>query len=673
MGKSPTTHDHLVQGVVDSLRVAGEDLGLSIEQLLENASLLINGTTIGTNALIERTGAKTGLITTLGHEDTLPIGRVFAKRAGLSEREIIHLSRLNKPTPLVPRELIKGVAERIDYSGRVIVDLNEDSVRAAAQELASEGVEAIAICYLWAFVNMAHEQRTKEILADVAPDVFVTTSSEIAPVLGEYERTVTTVLNCYLGPRVRAYMDDLREELAGRGYENPILLMQSGGGVVSTESAQAFPVATLDSGPVGGVQGARFLGEQVQEENIICTDVGGTSFDVGLIRDGELQLETQPVVAQYVYEIPKVLIKSIGAGGGSIAWQDQLGYLHVGPQSSGSHPGPACYGRGGKAPTVTDADLLLGYLDPAYFLGGRMKLRADLAEEALAPLADDVGMDVIELAAGIADITNAQMADLVRQATVEQGYDPRQFVMVAYGGAGPLHACFYGAEVGAKYVLVPRHATVFSAVGMLSAEVKHTAEMSRPMRSPLSAEDFSKVNDIFHALTGRVVDSFASEGHKVEQVSLKRQAFLRYPTQVHELDIDLPLRDLSQDDEGLIAELFHDRYSETYGKDAAFAAGFELLTCRITGSVDAGKPPVEVQDEIPKAGTRPPVAGTRQVFFDGGFTSADVYLGHGLLPGNVLAGPAVVERMGDTVVIPPQTSAAVDNYGNIRIELGAER
>jgi N-methylhydantoinase A/oxoprolinase/acetone carboxylase beta subunit len=669
MAKSPTTPGNPAVGVISALEVAAGEIQIPLEELLRNTTHFVHGTTIGTNALIERTGATTGLITSKGHEDTLAMGRIFSKRAGLDEREIIHVSRLNKPHPLVPRELVKGVAERVDYAGDMVVPLNEGEVIRAIDELLAAGVEAIAVCYLWSFVNSVHEARTKELIRERAPGVFVTVSSDISQRLGEYERTVTTVLNCYLGPKVKEYLSHLKSDAARLGYQQPLLVMQSGGGVVPAETAMDSVVSTIDSGPAGGILGSQYFGAAIGEDNLICTDVGGTSFDVGIVYGGKLQLENQPVVSQYVYNAPKILVKSIGAGGGSIAWRDALGYLHVGPRSAGAQPGPACYDRGGTEPTLTDADLILGFLNPDFFLGGRQKLRMDLARQALEPLAVTMDMDVTKLAWGIVQIANAQMADLVRRTTIEQGYDPREFAIVAYGGAGPMHAVFYAADIGSKYLLVPHEASVFSAFGMSSADIVHRFDASHPMLSPLPAHAFEQMNDTYRTLTERLLATFAAEGFPQEKVTIRRSAFMRYQAQVHELEVELPVQEYSPEDEAAIGRMFSERYASVFGKGAGFeAAGFEILTFRVTGSADPGKPQIEPSRSVAATDAANAVKGTRPVFFGEGFVETTTYAGNKLETGHRVAGPAIIERMGDTIVIPLNYEAIVDPYGNIRIE-----
>lgn len=671
IGKSPTVRQNPAEGVLNAVDVAASQIELGREELLSRLSLFVHGNTIGTNALIERTGARVGLVTTLGHEDNLLIGRVYSKRAGLSEREIIHTSKLKKPDPIVPRSRILGVAERVDWEGDVIVALDEAAVIAAVEALVADGIEALAVAFLWSFRNPAHEQRVRDIVAERWPDLPVTISSDVAPVIGEYERTVTTVLNAYLQPRVGAYLRDLEGRLEDGGFPHELMVIQSGGGIARIEQVARRAVLTIDSGPAGGTLGSRFFGAQVGEPNVICTDVGGTSFDVSLVHGGEFQLESAPIIGQYTYRAPKILIKSIGAGGGSLVWLDELGGLHVGPDSAGADPGPACYGRGTR-PTVTDADLILGYLNPDNFLGGRMQLDVERATEAMAPIAESLGKSIEDAAYGVYDITNAHMADLIRTMSIEQGYDPRDFVVVAFGGAGAAHAVGYTADIGAEGLYVPREATVFSALGMLMADTIHAAESSLPLTAPLDAEQYGAVNSLFASLTDEVLATFREQGIDAADVELRRNIFMRYATQVHELAVEVEARDLTVDDETLLGDLFQQRYTEIYGEGAAFTeAGRELLTFRVEGISGSDKPAF-VAGGSGAVAPRPssgPQTGTRDMYFgpERGELESAVLGGALLRSGDEFAGPAVVERYGDAVVVPPGYVARVDEWDNIVI------
>lgn len=346
VAKALTTHESLDEGVMSALSVVADELGLTRGELLTQTEMFVHGTTVATNAILTRTGVRTGLITTRGHEDALIIGKVASKRAGLAERDIARSSRLNKPVPIVAPEMIRGVNERVDVDGDIVVNLDETQAAQAIDELVAAGAQAIAVSFLWSFVNDRHERRVGELLAERAPDVFVSLSCELAPLLGEYERTSTTALNAYIGPKVASYLEGLEDRLLEDGLGGPLLVMQANGGLTSVQDAAARPIVTLDSGPTGGILGAQYLGERYGERNVICTDVGGTSFEVGMILDGEAPLDSDPVISQFSLRVPKVAVRSIGAGGGSLGWIDSGGLLRVGPQSAGSRPGPACYGLG---------------------------------------------------------------------------------------------------------------------------------------------------------------------------------------------------------------------------------------------------------------------------------------------------------------------------------------
>ena len=668
VAKSLSTHGSLADGVLSAVAVNAEGLGLTRAELLRDTDLFVHGTTVATNAVLTRNGARTGLITTRGHEDAIIIGKVYAKRAGLPERDLVHSSRLEKPVPIIPRELIRGVAERVDVDGDVVVELREDEAIRAIDELVAEGVESIAVSFLWSFVNDAHERRVGELLAERAPGVRVTLSSQIAPVLGEYERTATTAVNAYVAPKVVGYLDDLERRLREEGLRDPLLVMQASGGLTSVEDAARRPILTLDSGPTGGILGCQYLGGLYGEENVICTDVGGTSFDVGLILRGEVPTDPEPVVSQYVMRIPKVSVQSIGAGGGSLAWLDEGGLLRVGPQSAGSRPGPACYGHGGTEPTVTDADLVLGYLNPAAFLGGRMELRRDLALEALAKLGGPLGMEPEEVAIGVFRIINAHMGDLIRKSTIEQGHDPRECVLVAYGGAGPTHAAFYGHDIGSKAILVLADSTAFSAEGMLTCDITHTEQASHQLMTPLDTEDLAAMTGQFSALESRVLDQFAGEGVPSEDVALARTLGVRYRLQVHTLDVDVDPGALDERTPELLRARFAERYRHLYGEGALLSGGaleFELHS--VVGTRALEPVPFDAR-ELGDADASAALTGEREAYFEPeGFRSTPVYHGHALRPGNLVGGPAIVQRMGDSVVVPPDYEALVDGYLTLRL------
>ncbi|HVC85446.1 MAG TPA: hydantoinase/oxoprolinase family protein [Solirubrobacteraceae bacterium] len=672
VSKAPSTPGSLQDGVLEAVGVNAEQLGVTRPQLLAATDLFVHGTTQATNAMLTRSGARTGLITTKGHEDAIIIGKVYAKVAGLPERDLVHSSRLRKPDPIVPRSLIRGVTERVDRDGDVIVALQEGEVIAAIDSLLAAGVEAIAVSLLWSFVNDAHERRIKELLTERAPHLFTAYSHEVAPVLGEYERTATTAITAYVGPKVVGYLERLESQLREEGLAQPLLVMQASGGLTSVLDAAQRPIVTLDSGPTGGILGCQHLGRLYGESNVICTDVGGTSFDVGLILRGEVPLEIEPVVAQYSLRMPKVLVNSIGSGGGSIAWLDEGGLLRVGPQSAGSRPGPACYANGGTEPTVTDADLVLGYLDADSFLGGRMRLDRELALRALSALGARLGMEAEEVAVGVFRIINSQMADLIRKSTIEQGHDPRECVLVAYGGAGPTHAVFYGHEIGSKAIFVLADSTVFSAEGMLTCDVTHTAEASRVVSTPFTDESLAGLTERFTRLEQRVIDQFALEGAGREEISLARTLGVRFRQQVHTVEVGVDPGPLDAAAGDRVLERFVERYGLLYGEGALLlGGGNEVELHRVVGTRRI-EPVAFPEHDSAGPDASAALKGERSAYFEPvGFTATRVYDGDALRAGNEIDGPAIIERMGDSVVVPPEFRAQVDRLLTIRLGAAA--
>src|SRR3954468_14834112 len=493
--KARSTPDDLAVGVLAAVDNAAAVMGLDRQALLGDTRVFAHGTTAGLNKLFTRTGARTGLIATRGHEDAILIGRVFQKVAGRGEREITDAVHLDKAVPLVPRELIRGVNERVDYKGAVVVELNHDEGAAAIRDLIAAGVDSLAICLLWSFMNPSHEQALARLARELRPDLYLSVSSELVPLLKEYERTATTVVNASLGPTLHDYVLALDARLQADGLRQPFFMMQSMGGVLPAAEASQQAVNTLRSGPVGGVVASIALGEALGHRNIIATDVGGTSFDVGLVVDGEPQLARAPVVEQYHLLVPMVDVVSIGAGGGSIAWiEPHSGLLRVGPHSAGAQPGPVCYGAGGTEPTVADADLVLGRLNPAYFFSGRTRLDVDGARRAIAErIAAPLGLDVVEAARGIVEIVDAHMADLVRKVTIERGYDPRDFVLYAYGGGGPTHVGAYARDLGVRQAVVSPYAAAFSALGIAASDLQRFYVKAEPMVASFATGDPTNV------------------------------------------------------------------------------------------------------------------------------------------------------------------------------------
>jgi N-methylhydantoinase A len=662
--KRPSTPGDFSAGVMDVVATA-EDGDAS---LLAEAGYFYHGTTVATNAMITGSGAKIGFVTTAGHRDALPMMRIIGRSAGRSETELKQYSYTDKPRPIVPKPRIKEVFERIDHAGRVVVPLNEESARLAARELVAEGVQAIGVCFLWSFKNRAHEQRMREIILEEAPGLHVSISSDIVPAMREYERSATTAVNAYLAPLLTSYLEQLEGQLQDRGLSSPMLVMQSVGGAMRAADADERAVNTLASGPAGGVVAARHLGAQLGHANIICADVGGTSFDVGLIVDGEPIITSTTDVNQYTLLVPTIDIVSIGAGGGSIAWVD-LGRLRVGPGSAGADPGPACYGHGGVEPTVTDANVVLGYIDPDYFLGGTIKLNGDLAHKSVEDrIAEPLGMSVQDAAAGIIEIANHHMSDLIRKMTVERGYDPRDFVVYAFGGAGPLHGSAFARELGVREVIFPlgNIASAFSAFGLAVSDVTTVTQLSDLQLAPF---DPDRVNRNVQQLEEEVKAKLAVDSLGAKDVDVQRIFALRYKGQVHEVDTPVGAGRLDESDLERVMDDFERRYETLYGRGSGFRqAGIELVTYRVMATARVQDAAIERHAEG-DADPSPAQLGLEELYWHGsGTLQTDVY-GTELRPGMQFRGPAVVRLAATTGLVHPGEQAVLDGYGNIRISL----
>ncbi len=672
--KSLTTPDDPGQGVIDCLETAAEQLGVELRELLSHTMTFVHGTTVGTNALVQRRGARTGLLMTRGHEQTITIGRVKQKITGLSERQKTHITHLSKADPpIVAPEDIRPVTERIDAGGNIVVPIDMDEVARSVDELVDDGIDALAVCLLWSFAHPEHEARIAEHVRKHHPGLFLSVSSEVAPLIGEYERTVSTVFNSYIGPTVGDYLKRLENRLIENGMTCSLLVMQTHGGLSTVEAVRNRPLLTVDSGPAGGVLGGRHFTDLINEQDIVCADVGGTTFDVGLIFRQRVQMDPLPVVDRYAYLTPKIYVKSIGAGGGSIAWVDAGGTLRVGPHSAGAFPGPACYGRGGTQPTVTDAHVVLGYLDPDHPLGGTVELDKAAAEAALQNVAEPLGMSIEDLAAGIAEISAAQMADLMRKVTVERGLDPRGFTVFAYGGAGPVFAPFITRQIGAKTAYIPADSGMFSALGMLTTDLVFTEERTSVMSPPLDAGQLDSLNGLLALLSERVRGRFVHEGFDDTGIVFRRTVEMRFRLQVHQLEIDLPDHDVTAADIDRLIERFVETYEQTYGKNSAYMeAGIEMVNFRVSGTVALERP--ELAHDSSGANDGGSQTGSRAVRFSNGegFIETAIHAGDRLRPGQGLDGPAIIQRFGDTVVVPPDTHLEVDSHGGLVVTLATQ-
>lgn len=661
--KAPTTPDDLPQGTVDALQNTVGSLLAALPDVLDGATRFAHGTTVATNALIERTGCRVGLLTTRGFEDTTVVMRDgLGKSMGIPYRAAMDYLHTERPDPLPPKERIRGITERVDDTGTVLTPLDEDDARRAIKALRDQDVEAIAINFLWSFQHPAHEKRVAELVRELAPDVFVTRSSTLAPVLGEYERSMTTVVNASLGPIIDQYIDRLDHRLRDTGLTGGVQLMQCTGGLVPASEARRSAVSMIDSGPVGGLVGTRLLAQSEGIDDVIATDVGGTSFDVGVIRDGDFAVDRTPFLDQGIpVHVPSVEISTIGAGGGSIIWT-KGNRLRVGPRSSGAQPGPVCYGRGGTEPTVTDALVVLGYLNAENFFSGRMTLAVAEAREALGRVGDELGLSVEEVAEGAYEIATAKMADLLRKETVEKGHDPREFTLYSYGGAGPAFAATYGGDLDVEEVVVPKAASVFSALGIAFADTQRTYSQTNTVS--LSQSDDEVIAEVFGQLEQRAIDDIEETSDAVAEFEFSYSMDLRYEGQMNELTIATERAPEST----AVREQFDETYEQRYGEGASLqSASVEAVTFRLRSIKPGANLPLQ---EAARSSSDSTTArrGTRTMRFPAeGVTEGTIYEGTALEPGNTVSGPAVIERPRTTIVIPPTFKASVDGLENIRI------
>ena len=657
--KSPSTPGRLLEGLLAALGLVAEKEGMTLEDLLADVERISHGTTAATNAFIERRGAKVALLTTRGFEDTMIMQRMMGMTAGLSASELTDYSNRSVPEPLVPRSLIFGIRERVDYRGEIISPLREEDVYAAARAIKEAGVEAVAISYLWSFKNTAHEKRSLDILRAELPGVYISSSSELVPLLGEYERTATTVVNAYLGPLVRNYTDVLEKRLG----DNRLYLLDSSGGLMTPAEAGQSSVRLLLSGPSGGVTAARYVGQLSGHDNIITFDMGGTSADVAVIAGNTSVLRKETVVDKNHLLLPMVDVRAIGAGGGSIAGVEDGGYLFVGPESAGAEPGPACYGRGGERPTVTDADVILGIIDPAGFLDGQLQLDVENAREAVRQyVADPLGISIEEAAAGIKTVVDTRMADLLRVVTIEKGHDPREFVLYAFGGAGATHAPAFALDV-VDEIIVPSSQSVFCAFGAVASDIKLSLGRAVPKRVSRQGEgdiSLEEMESIFLELEEQANTALEKQNVSAGRRHFRREVEVRFIRQTKSLSIPFP-----GSIEGLI-DNFLQAYMKRYGEEAIpEKAGLEFVTYVIEASGELSRPD-SVRYESAGEDASAAIKGQRPVYDlnKKDFIETRVYQGDSLKTGNRIDGPAIVEYAGTTVAI------AADQFATINDLLG---
>jgi N-methylhydantoinase A len=652
--KVPSTPDDpslaISHGLVEGLREAAGAAGAAV-------SYFGHGTTVATNALIQHRGAVTGLITTAGFRDLLEIGR--------QRRPHLYDLQADKPPILVPRARRIEVSERLRHDGRVETPLDEDAVRATARRLKSSGARAVAICFLYAYVDPAHERRVRQIVQAELPEAFVTCSHEVAPEFREYERLSTVVVNAYLGPVMAGYLEGLGPRLAQAGVRVAPHITQSNGGVMSFDTARAQPVRTVLSGPATGVVGGLEVGRLAGFRDLITFDMGGTSTDVSLIEDGQPKLAGELDVHGYPLRTPALDIHTVGAGGGSIAFVDGGGLLKVGPRSAGAAPGPVCYGLGNDEPTVTDANVVLGALHPTHLLGGRMTIDRRRAETAIAALAERVGLDLMATAQGIVRVVTANMAKAIRVISVQRGHDPRDYTLVAFGGAGPLHAARLARELEIPRVLVPRHPGILCALGLLLSDLKTNYAQTRLM--PATLDSLARMTGTFDELQARAAAWFDHEGIEPDARSLRRTVDMRYAGQNYELPVAFPDEPAGPALLKALTAAFERAHEQSYGyvapEEPVQAVTFRLEAVGAVRRASLTEPP-DASTAVTAART-----GERDVWLPeaGGVVRCPVYDREALGPGHRIAGPAIIEQMDATTLLLPAQHAHVDRFVSLII------
>ena len=652
-----------------------------VDRMLEGAAVkpetvryVVHGTTVATNAIIEGNLAKTAFITTDGFRDLLEI------QTGI--RPVLYDLQFEKIKPLVPRYLCFGVPERLDFRGDVLVPVDEDAVYRVVEQLAQEGVESIAVCLLHSYINPEHEQRIGEILKSELPTTLFSLSSDVAPEFREYFRASTTVINAAIRPVVSRYLENIQSRVRGTGVTGELLVMQSSGGVLTFGAAIDRPVFMVESGPAAGVIAASNLGNTLGHENVISFDMGGTTAKAGLIENGAPRVTKEYEVggtaattehgsrgSGYPIRTPVIDLVEIGAGGGSIAWIDSGGILRVGPRSAGADPGPVCYGQGGTEPTITDANLVLGRISPDYFLGGEMVLDVEAARTAIRErCADPLNMVVEDVALGIVEIANSAMVGALRQVSIQRGYDPRDFLLVAFGGAGPVHANRLAAELEMPSVLIPTSPGTTSAMGLLVTDIKHDYSVALIQRA--DQLDFRTVESQFARMKSEGEAALSSEDVASESMRFVYQADTRYVGQSYELTITLPDGGLKSDQLPGVLEQFHSEHERAYGFKADDEP-VEFVALRLS-AIGVIEKPRSREVDVGSGDAASAVKGTRLVYFteSDGYVDCPVYNRYRLRAGDEVEGPAIVEEVDSTVVVHPGWGAEVDGFGNLFLGLG---
>lgn len=662
--KALSTPQDPTLAIRNGLKLIEEETGITPREIVSNADLCINGTTVGLNALITHNGAKTGLIATRGHEDSIEI------RLGHKEDGYRYDPEYPPATMLVPRYLRRGVAERVLSNGKVHTALNEEDVREACRHFQREGVESVAISFVWSVLHPEHELRAAEIVREMLPDVRLTVGSLLYPQVREYTRTSTAIVNAYLAPILQRYVDAVDGYFQSLGARQPVRYFQSNGGLALGKVVSDQSVYAINSGPASAPQAALYLGEPWGLKDIITVDMGGTSFDITLTRDGRANVSKNIDFLRYRIGIPMIQVETLGAGGGSIGWIDSMGLMQMGPQSAGSEPGPACYDQGGEKPTTTDANLILGYLNPDGLVGGRLPLNVEKARKAIKThLADPLGISVEKAAYGMFTIVNNNMVNAIRRVSVERGYDPRDFVLNCAGGATGAHITALAREMGINKVLISKLASGLCAFGQIISDVKYNYMAPAPIRLE-GAEAAARLNGLFHQLETRGMGDLKADSFSEDRISIRRSLDMRYVGQVHECTVDIDPFDITEAALERLKAAFHARHEELYTySEPQSAVEVVNVESAITGAVDK---PARLTIAAGR-GAHHALKGTREMIFtaDSIPQETPVYDGALLGAGDRIIGPAVIQEVTTTLVIEPGWLAELDATGVYVVTLGS--
>lgn len=684
--KTPTTGYNLSVGFMRALKDAGDLLDVPVEELLANTEVVRYSTTIAMNTLLQRTGPKLALIATEGFEDIVPIGKGASWSDQLTVREIRNMARVTKPEPIIPREMTVGVKERINSRGEIIRPLDEEDFLEKLQYLVDRGARGFVISLLFCYINPVHEKRIAEIIKREYPDCYlgampIVLSSQVAPKQNEYTRTVTTILNAYLHYSMWEQISGTDDELRKSGYDKAIMMVHNSGGMAEVFHTAA--IQTFNGGPVAGLIGGAHVGKILGYDNIVVSDMGGTSFDLGLVVAGSSRFyQYHPLIDRWWVDMTILETRSIGAGGGSIAWLNPVmsNRLEVGPQGAGSMPGPAAYNLGGTEPTVTDADIVLGYINPDYYHGGRMRLDKEKAVSAIRDkIAGPLGIAVEEAALLIKKIVDANMGDTIAKETFLRGYEPADFVLFAFGGAGPTHCCTYGPYIGINKIVVFPFSPVFCAFGSSTMDILHLYEQSLriPLLAPVTMKcftDYDVFNNMVKSLQDKAIKDITNEGFPAEAIKYGLEIEAKYGGQLNILRFMSPLLSLkSEDDVKAVYQAFEEEYCRVYNRMSSYPqGGVDVLNLILRATVDYPKPDLPTYPRAKKTPDKKALKGQREVYWEeyGAFRPTPVYEAKSLKHGNTLSGEAVIEAENTTIVLPLGFKLSVDKYLNFIIEKG---